>query len=265
MLRQSHSVVRDGASYWHWTMRDFVLQAELAIGMTVMISFSSWAFLSSLVAAYSLRYLPPLLLSTTSGFWIRHLRSLILNHWNEHCQSSKISVPPNKRYMIPRLPPLTRFLASLDDIGATLFFRLPIYLGTRKTAYVLDDVGIWLLCKPFGYVDSLMKRVWGMRKRWRRGRAKSRGTENKKGRGRGWRKESRLKRLKRYVQSVFVSDRERWVWAWNSRMAFISYTNIIYRKLIRVYDKLDQHFDWWEAFRALLTMKWDETSSDFVL
>lgn len=48
-------------------------------------------------------------------------------------------------------------LDALDNLGANIFFRLPLYLGHRKTTYVIDDVGIWLLCKPIGLVDRFIR------------------------------------------------------------------------------------------------------------
>ena len=63
-------------------------------------------------------------------------------------------------------------LATLDDIGANIFFRLPLYLSRRKTAYVVDDIGIWLFCKPIGYVESFVRSGTKRFRRKRRGRNK---------------------------------------------------------------------------------------------
>ena len=54
---------------------------------------------------------------------------------------------------------MSQALARLDDLGALLFFRLPLYLGRRKTIYILDDVGIWGLCRPLRGLGSLWERL----------------------------------------------------------------------------------------------------------
>lgn len=61
--------------------------------------------------------------------------------YSRHAPSKR----PSKRFQPPRV---ARTLATLDDLGALLFFRLPLYLGHRKTVYVLDDLGIWAVCRP---------------------------------------------------------------------------------------------------------------------
>ena len=43
----------------------------------------------------------------------------------------------------------------LDDLGILLFFRLPLYLGRQKTLYVIDDMGIFFVCRPLGYIRRL--------------------------------------------------------------------------------------------------------------
>lgn len=63
--------------------------------------------------------------------------------------SARARIP--KRLQQPRV---ARTLATLDDLGALLFFRLPLYLGGRKTMYVLDDLGVWGFLRPVRYVQK---------------------------------------------------------------------------------------------------------------
>lgn len=72
-------------------------------------------------------------------------------------------------------------LASLDNLGARLFFELPLYLGHRKTTYILDDIGIWLLCKPLGFVDKFIRNATSSI-RTRVSRARARRTRRKRSR-----------------------------------------------------------------------------------
>lgn len=79
--------------------------------------------------------------------------------------STRARIP--KRLQQPRA---ARTLATLDDLGALLFFRLPLYLGGRKTVYVLDDLGIWGFLRPVRRLGALYERVeerWCTWRDWR--------------------------------------------------------------------------------------------------